>query len=151
MYASENDACAVAERFLRDAPFNYAGRPRVLSSDVLNERELTHLRTAVDLPLVRLYGSGLNAIGQDVWLTTADPSAYLLTRHWATSIRRWAPGAAGFVWMSRFDNSLKAYVLFEDDVPPGSVTLASPSIPLWFGAGRALVESILLNYLTAIQ
>lgn len=95
---------------------------RFLRRAKLDGRVLSRLELKEDLSVVDLRGaSGLGRVGQDASLTACDEIDYPLTQEWASAIRRWAPGTAGFVWMSKRDNVHEAIVLFGDGVPTGSI------------------------------
>ena len=108
---------AIAEAFLR-GPVIADPTARVVRASKASGMAVTRLRRSVALPLVDLRSAeGLGRVGQDAWLTTTDEADYPLTQRWATSIRAWAPGAAGMIWMSRRDPAEEAAILFADRTP----------------------------------
>ncbi|MFN8521230.1 MAG: RES family NAD+ phosphorylase [Chloroflexota bacterium] len=142
LYAGETKASTIAEAFLR-GPVVRDPAARFMRRARLDDRVLSRLRLAVDLPVVDLCGAaGLGQVGQDAWLTACDEVDYPMTQQWATAIRTWAPDAAGLVSMSKRDNLHEALVLFADRVPAGALTgdvvrhLDSP-------LGVTLVEKVL--------
>ncbi|MBI5478184.1 MAG: RES family NAD+ phosphorylase [Deltaproteobacteria bacterium] len=116
LYAGETLETAVAEALLRDLPPQPA--PRVIPFAQVQGRSVSRLRTRRNLELLSLHGRGLSQLGQDSWLTSCDACDYPITRRWATAIRRWAPGAAGFVWRSRRLQDELAYVFYSTRVGP---------------------------------
>lgn len=125
MYAGESVEVAIAETLLRDLPFDPAGVFQ-LPLVKIRGRRISAVSTTSSLTLVNLQSAaGLAAVSQDPWLTTCDPSYYAQSRHWAHWIRGQAPGACGYVWMSRCEPTQRAFVFFGDRMPPGAITAVS--------------------------
>lgn len=142
LHGGETKASTIAEAFLR-GPVVRDPTARFMRRARLDGRVLSRLRLTTDVALVDLCGAaGLGRIGQDAWLTACDEVDYPITQGWATAIRRWAPDAAGLVWMSKRDNVHEAVILFSDRMPAGAITgevvrhLDSP-------LGVTLVEKVL--------
>lgn len=92
------------------------------AGDVDQVGSATH-SSGTELPLVDLRGAAaLSRIGQDAWLSAGDEEDYPLTQEWATAVRRWAPRAAGLVWMSKRDHVHEAVVLFSDRIRGRAIT-----------------------------
>jgi hypothetical protein len=145
VYAGATKKVTIAEAFLRGtATKNPAAR--FLRRARLKDRVLSCIELVADLPLVDLCGAaGLGRIGQDARLTACDEVHYPITQQWATAIRRWAPNAAGIVWMSKRDNVREAAVLFADRVPAGALSgreVRALDSPL----GLALVTKVLAEF-----
>lgn len=121
LYLGETKKSAIAEAFLRgpvvkDPGARFMRRTRTVDQ-VLSRIELT-----ADLPLIDLCGAaGLGRVGQDAWLSACDEPDYPITQQWASAIRRWAPDAAGLVWMSKRGNIHRAAVLFADRLSPTAI------------------------------
>jgi hypothetical protein len=122
LYVGATKKATIAEAFLR-GPVTRNPAARMLRRARLAGRVLSRIELLTDLPLVDLRGgSGLGRIGQDAWLTASDEVDYEITQAWATALRRWAPDAAGLVWMSKRDNVHEAAVFFADRMPPDALT-----------------------------
>jgi hypothetical protein len=128
LYLADDERTTLAEAFVRgDA---VTGSVRVVPRKRIQDTRLSPVIVRRDLSLVSLIGGpALGRIGQDAWLTSCDEDDYDVTQRYARAIRRWAPSAAGLVWLSKRDNLHRAYVLFSDRVPADA---------LEDGAGRAL-------------
>ena len=148
LYAGQSEAAAVAETLLRSLPIN--GKGRFLPRAILKERVLSALQTTLDLDIVRLHGDGLLRIGAVPGLTKCEARDYPYTRHWAQSIRTWAPTACGFVWRSRHHDNLLSYVFFSDRTP-GAPFLDGPGNRIDSGPGLVLLRKMLLPYRIAIS
>jgi len=121
LYAGETKKSTIAEAFLR-GPVVVNPSARFLRRAKLAHRVLSRLRLETELQLVDIRGAaGLGRIGQDAWLSACDEDDYPLTQEWATAIRRWAPDAAGLVWMSKRDNVHEAVVLFSDRIAAAGI------------------------------
>lgn len=122
LYVGATKKSTIAEAFLR-GPVVSNPSVRFLRRATLDGRVLCRIGFNIELPLVDLCGAAaLGRIGQDAWLSACDEEDYPLTQEWATAVRRWAPDAAGLVWMSKRDNEHEAVVLFSDGVPGGAIT-----------------------------
>lgn len=121
LYLGETKKSAIAEAFLR-GPVVKDPAARFMRRARADARMLSRVEFTTDLPLVDLRGAaGLGRIGQDAWLSACDEPDYTITQTWATAIRRWAPDAAGLVWMSKRDNIHLATILFADRMSPGAI------------------------------
>lgn len=150
LYAGETRASAIAEAFLR-GPVVQDPSARFMRLARLDGRVLSRLRVTTKLALVDLcVAAGLGRSGQDAWLTACDEVDYPIAQRWATAIRRWAPDAAGLLWMSKRDNVHEAAILFSDRMPMGAITgevvrrLDSP-------LGVTLVEKVLARHDVALR
>lgn len=146
-YLGGSTGAAIAETLCRDLPLD--GSPRLIPASAIHALVLTELTVTAPLRTLQLHGPGLSQVGQDTWLTKSLPRDYILTRHWAQTIRSWAPKAGGFAYRCRTDEDEMAWVLFTgpgvathpalDPVPERSVPLDSP-------AGRILLRTALRTY-----
>ncbi|HXP18767.1 MAG TPA: RES family NAD+ phosphorylase [Streptosporangiaceae bacterium] len=130
LYAGESVDVAIAETLLRDLPLDSAGVQQLPRARVRGRR-VSAVTTTADLSLVSLRSAAdLGAVSQDPWLTTCGPQFYAQSRHWAHWIRRHAPTAAGYVWMSHREPTQQAFVLFGDRIPDEAITtVAAPQLP----------------------
>lgn len=114
IYVGQTVEVAVAETFLRDIIYDDFGH-YVLPKKTYEGRRISAVKTTVDLELVGMRTRPqLSSIAQSPWITNCDPRDYAQTRHWGHWVRSKAPMAAGYVWNSRQEPSLSAYVLFGD-------------------------------------
>lgn len=131
-YVAQSVEAAIAETLFRELGFSLLGL-RFAHRAALKHRMLSKLRVARDLEILSLIGAGSSRIGQDEWVTTCAPEAFLATREWAVALRAWAPRAQGLVWISRPSGHARSYVIFGDRAP-GSLTVAGRSLRLEGGA-----------------
>lgn len=130
LYAGQSVDVAVAETLLRDLPPDDTGIRQLPQARIVGRR-ISAICTTADLDLVSLRtGADLGAVAQDTWLTWCDPRDYAQSRHWAHWIRHHAPTAAGYVWLSRREPGLHAYVLFGDRILASALaTCTDPHVP----------------------
>lgn len=130
LYMGDTVDVAVSETLLRDLNLSPTGH-RVVPRRKVRGRRISAVTLTVDIDIVSLRtGHELGALGQDPWLTTADPRDYAQTRHWGHWIRSHVPHAAGYRWLSRREPADHAYVLFDDRLPPDTVLATSdPAVP----------------------
>ena len=158
LYAADDAETAISETLLRDIPLTADGR-RVIPPVYLKDRSINWIASNVDIPLVNLRsGRDLGAIGQDTWLTTCEAKDYALTRMWCTSVRAWAPWAAGMTWRSRREPDGFAYVFFEDRCRADSFEPVRHGTPLNEasrridrGPGNHFVKGILKSYEVSVK
>lgn len=145
IYLGETRKSTIAEAFLR-GPVVRNPVARFMRRSRADGRMLARLQFETDLSLVDLRGAaGLGRIGQDAWLTACDEPDYPITQQWATAIRRWAPDAAGLMWMSKRDNIHMAAILFADRVTSGSIS-ARPARALDAPLGLTFLEKVLSEF-----
>lgn len=121
LYLGETKKSAIAEAFLRGPVVKDPGA-RFMRRARIAGRVLSRIKLTAELPLVDLCGAaGLGRVGQDAWLSACDEPEYPITQRWASAIRRWAPDAAGLMWMSKRDNIHRAVVMFADRLSPTAI------------------------------
>jgi hypothetical protein len=82
----------------------------------------SELRTARDLRLVDLSSVALRKLGVPrKQLIDTEKDQYPATRQWAEAIHRQCPEAQGLSWVSRQDDSARAFVLFGDRISAGAL------------------------------
>lgn len=123
LYAGQDESCALAEALLRYVPPLPA--TQVLLRVKLKSLRLSEIEVRQDLTLVSLRGADVRHVGPGVELTKCPADRYPSTRLWAAAIRRWVPGAGGFVWWSRYDEERLAYVLYDHVVRSSDLTMKS--------------------------
>lgn len=149
LYAAPQRLTALTETMVRAVPFD--DKPgRMLPYDAVKNRRLSHVEPARDLRLVSLFSiPDLAGVQQhDDWLVSSEPTEYAFTRRWAHWLRRDAPWADGFVWMSNWDRPNRSLVLFgsadgdRESVRPG----AEPPIDLDRADGLDWLNKTLAPY-----
>lgn len=147
-YLGESDAAAIAETLCRDLPLG--GPARFVPRSQLTGRRITTVEVERDLPVLALHGAALTHVGAPQALTECDADDYLVTRRWATVLRRWLPQVAGFVYRCRHDEDLLAWVLFDDGPPSdrahGALSAQTASTALDSGSGLELVKQVLRRH-----
>lgn len=114
MYAGQTVDVAVVETLMRDILYDNSGH-YVLPKKTYEGRCISAVETTTDLKLVSMRTRPqLSSFAQSPWITNCSPRDYAQTGHWAHWVRSKSPKAAGFVWNSRQEPSLQAYVLFGD-------------------------------------
>jgi hypothetical protein len=117
LYAGLEAGTALAEKLLRDVPFDDKGF-RVIRRAGVRGQCASIIETMQDLTLVDLCsGEALAAVAQDSWLVQAERAEYPATRRWASWIREQAPTAHGMMWPSKREGGRPALVLFGDRCP----------------------------------
>lgn len=123
LYFAETREAALAETLLHDVPI---GAPAALPRSIYANSVLAGLELKRQLRIAEFFGLGLRALGIEATQLTDTPmDNYPQTRKWARAAH--AGGFDGIGWMSKRDNSARAYMLFGDrvreedlDVVPGS-------------------------------
>jgi hypothetical protein len=139
LYAGETFEVAVYETLFRDLP------PLPGPRDVLGMKAdgSVHckLKTKRPLRLAALFDKHLKKWGlnREVLIGCRGRDAYRGTILWAEAVHDQFPYLDGMVWMSRQDETGKAYLLFGDRVPTSDLTPEKPR-PLSRGAGRRELE-----------
>jgi hypothetical protein len=152
LYAGSSDECAVSETLLRDYELKPAGG-RLLPRIVIKETLISWVRTTEDLMLVSIQDAAdFGALQLNpTWLTHSLSEDYAHTRRWGHAIRRWAPWAQGFVWISRLCPPDQAFVFFGDRFAAGSPPLEelTTAVPFPPGTNRLDIGAA-HNHLLAI-
>jgi RES domain. len=139
LYLGEDLAACLAETVLRGVPFTVDGY-RQLPVRALEGRVHSRIQVMTGLDTLSLVGAGASRVGQDEWLATCGADAFLLTRQWAVALRRWAPDAAGFEWVSRPASDRRSYVLFDDRVDGASLVCDRGSQSLLGSEFRSVMQ-----------
>lgn len=136
LYTAATEAAAVAETLLRNIPV--AGG--VISYDDYQSKVMAALEIRREVRLASFLGTDLRAlkVGPEQ-LTTTPGENYPQTRKWAEAAH--AAGFDGIAWMSRQDNSDRAYMFFGDRVTEGDFEV----VP---GSGRIFAVGPDLDWLT---
>ena len=125
-------SCALMESVFHDVPHE-PGFKSVDKAKLANQQhstiELTNSLELVDLTSVALRKLGI----QRKQLIDTEKDQYPATRQWAEAVHLQCRSAQGLTWVSRQDDSARAYVFFGDRVPTG---IFRPT-----GASRDLLDS----------
>jgi hypothetical protein len=109
LYLAETREAALAETLLRNIPVD---RPYPLRRRTYEGSVLAGLETRRPLRIAELFGLGLRTLGIEATQLTDTPGEnYPQTRKWAEAA--YDAGLDGIGWMSKRDNSARAYMLFE--------------------------------------
>lgn len=130
LYAAGHHRTALGETLLRGKAAD-VGRTQASRYNDLKSLKIGWFATENDLHLADLRNEvGLDAIGQDDWLTQCSGKGYEFTRKWGSYIRQAAPWVQGIVWSSRRDPNGLSYVFYEDRCPAKNFTIIEDDIPL---------------------
>jgi hypothetical protein len=118
--------------------------PRVQPNQYV-DRFLSPVMTLREIEQVDLTSSGLHAIGLTrVRVIESTSKRYSWTNAIAARLRKAAPDADGFVWVSRAHDTSESFVLF-DDPSRGPILGVHPtetSLALGFGPGLQLLREL---------
>lgn len=132
LYAGTTMACAVMETVFHDVPhtagFKTFDKRSKLSGQMHSIVATTRPLRVVDLASVPLRKLGITR----KQLIDTEKDQYPATRKWAEAVYRQYAEAQGLSWVSRQDDSARAFMLFGDRIPEGALKLK--------GAPRSLVE-----------
>lgn len=139
LYASSTIQGALSESAFHDVPFRGPAK-RILISR-LHGSALSPLALNTPLQLVQLAGPGLRRLGvKRRQIIEGGPRTYARTTEWAAALHDSASAPAGLTWMSRQDDTARAYVLFGDRVDSRELIALSGPMPLDVSPGLDFVE-----------
>ena len=120
LYAGTTLDCALLETVFHDVPYT-AGFKSIDKARLTGQVHST-LETHSDLNLVDLTTVALRKLGVSrKQLIETEKDQYPQTRPWAEALHRACPDAQGLMWVSRQDDTARAYVFFDDRIPPGAL------------------------------
>ena len=120
LYAADSFECAVHESIFHDVPFSAADK--FIARWKVTSRAISWLEVTQELELASLHEPDLNRLGRTrSELIDTPPPTYAETARWAEAFHRASGGIAGLAWTSRRCDPARAFVLFEDRVPPGAL------------------------------
>jgi hypothetical protein len=137
LYAGQTEACAIAEVWDRDLGTTPA--TRIIPRSTLKGRELSQIRTIIDLSVIDVSVPAASQFGQTVWFTNCGSHEYEHTRYWAEWLRTKAPTHAGFRWRSRRNQDRYSYIFFQNQISAKRAFEVLETISVERGRGRALV------------
>jgi hypothetical protein len=131
LYLAETREAAVAETLLRNIPIGARG---LLRRPTYQDSVLAGLEITRPLRIAEFYGLGLTRrLGVEANQLTDTPEVnYPQTRKWAEAAH--TAGYEGIGWMSKRDNSAKAYMLFGDRVGEADLAVV-PGSGMMFASG----------------
>lgn len=130
LYLAETREAALAETLLHDIP---VGAPAAMPRSAYEKSVLAGLKVSRPLQVAEFFGLGLRTLGIEATQLTDTPMAnYPQTRLWAAAAH--AAGLDGVGWMSKRDNSARAYMLFGDRVDENDLEII-PGSGLVFAGG----------------
>lgn len=130
LYLAETREAALAETLLRNIP---ADQPYPLRRQSYERSVLAGLEIRRTLRIAEFFGFGLRALGiEAAQLTDTPGDNYPQTRKWSEAA--YEAGFDGIGWMSRRDNSARAYMLFGGPVTERDL-VAVPGSGLAFAGG----------------
>jgi hypothetical protein len=141
LYAGETFDVAVYETLFRDLP-PHPG-PRDVLGTTVDQNAHCKLKVGRDLKLAALFDKHLKnwGLSREALIGCRGRDAYRGTVLWAEAIYDQFPHIDGLVWMSRQDETGRAYFFFGDRVRPSDLTPEKPR-PLSRGAGKRDLETL---------
>lgn len=139
LYASSTIPGALSESVFHDVP--YRGTAKRILVSRLDAAVLSAVAVMNPLSVALIAGAGLRRIGvrrRD--LIEGGPGTYQDTVRWAAALHDSPPEPDGLAWMSRQDDTARAYVFFGDRLDDDDLMLLSPPIALAVAPGLDLVE-----------
>lgn len=139
LYASSTIPGALSESVFHDVP--YRGTAKRILISRLGSAVLSAVGVLNPLSVALMAGPGLRRIGvrrRD--LIDGGPSTYKDTVRWAAALHDSPPEPDGLAWMSRQDDTARAYLLFGDRVGDKDLLALSIPIALAISPGLDLVE-----------
>ncbi len=139
LYASSTIPGALSESVFHDVP--YRGTAKRIFVSRLDAAVLSAVAVMKPLSVALIAGAGLRRIGvhrRD--LIEGGPGTYKDTVRWAAALHDSPADPDGLAWMSRQDDTARAYVLFGDRLDDDDLMLLSPPIALAVAPGLDLVE-----------
>ena len=138
LYASSTIPGALSESIFHDVP--YRGTAKRILISRLGSAVLSAVGVMKPLSVALIAGSGLRRIGvrrRD--LIDGGPGTYKDTVRWAAALHDSPSEPDGLAWMSRQDDTARAYVLFGDRVADKALSTLSIPIALAIPPGLDLV------------
>lgn len=126
IYAAQTFAGAAMETAFHDVPL--AGALKTKARTDLEPLAHSEIKLEAELVLADLSVKGLSKLGlekKDLIETGKD--AYAMTRSFAEHIHASHPGIQGLSWVSRKDDTNRAFVLFGDRIRPGAISAVAGS------------------------
>jgi RES domain len=122
LYTAETQEAAVAETLLRNIPVTGG----LLAYGDYKSKVMASLTIRREIRLASFLGTGLRALRVEArQLTDTAGESYPKTRKWAEAAHR--AGYEGLAWMSRRNNSDRAYVFFGDRVESNDLDVVPES------------------------
>lgn len=129
LYAGATLACALMETVFHDVPFTPGFKSldrQKLEAQMHARLHVQHELTLIDLSTIALRKLGITRRQ----LIDTEKDAYPDTRRWAEAIHHQCQTAQGLSWISRQDDSARAFVLFGDRISARSLKPIGHPTPL---------------------
>lgn len=110
------------------------GLPEQLVDQVRSELVTTTSLSLVDLSSTSLFKMGLTRLQ----LIDTEAIHYPLTQQWGQLLHAQNPDVVGLSWISRQDDTCRAYIFFGDRVPAGAFQVRLAADPLLTAAGAIM-------------
>ncbi|MGP1615875.1 MAG: RES family NAD+ phosphorylase, partial [Pollutimonas bauzanensis] len=149
LYTGTTFSCALMETVFHDVP--YTAGFKSFDKNKLSGQMHSKVEITLDLKVADLGGVALRKLGVPrKQLIDTEKDQYPSTRKWAEEIHRQCPKAQGLSWVSRQDDSARAFVLFGDRIPGDALRSQGDSRSLLDGLDAydevlALAERIGVN------
>ena len=116
LYGGKTMDCALMETVFHDVPYT-AGFKSIDKKKLVGQVHST-VRVEQTLKLIDLASVHLRKLGVErKQLIDTEKDQYPATRKWAEAFHHQCPKAQGLSWISRQDDTSRAYVLFGDRIP----------------------------------
>jgi len=139
LYASSTIPGALSESVFHDVP--YRGTAKRILVSRLDVIVLSAVALVKPLSVALIAGAGLRRIGvRRRNLIDGGPATYTDTVRWAAALHDSPPKPAGLTWMSRQDDTARAYLFFGDRLQERDLVLLTLPIALAVTPGLDLVE-----------
>jgi len=120
LYAGTTRDCALMETVFHDVP--HTAGTKTFDKSKLSDQWHSTVAVRQGLQLADLSSVALRRLGVTrKQLIDTEKDQYPRTREWARAIHRQCPLAQGLSWISRQDDSARAFLLFGDRVPEGAL------------------------------
>jgi hypothetical protein len=134
LYAGTTMPCALMETVFHDVP--HVPGFKSFEKNKLAGQQHSAIEVTQDLQLADLASVALRKLGiPRKQLIDTEKDQYPATRKWAEAVHHQCPEAQGLSWISRQDDSARAYVLFGDRIPAGVLQQQGTSCSLLEDAG----------------
>lgn len=130
LYAADTLPGAMMESIFHDVSLIPAAK--TYHQDKLKGQVMSELVTTQSLPLVDLSSVSLKKMGLErQQLIDTEAIHYPVTQQWAQVLHAQNPDVVGLSWISRQDDTCRAYMFFGDRVPTGAFHVRVASEPLF--------------------
>lgn len=137
LYAADSLPGAMMESIFHDVSLKPTAK--TYHQDKLMGQVRSELVTTASLSLVDLSSTSLVKMGlKRTQLVDTEAIHYPITQAWAQELHAQNPDIAGLSWISRQDDTSRAYIFFGDRVSAGAFQVTVASEPLLSGGGAIM-------------